>query len=132
MAADGSFSWHSELPSGRNPFWIRDEALADLGLHVGDAVSIDTRAPPRDGEYVVVEADLSGDGDSQRLARRLVTTSNGVRLEPAGSGYAPLELPFEQVIVLGVIVGRVQFQDGGSRVTEEPLPAAAERRSPPP
>lgn len=126
MAADGSFSWHSELPSGRNPYWIRDEALADLGLHVGDAVSIDTRAQPRDGEYVVVEADLEGDGDSQRLARRLVTTGEGVRLEAAGGGYPPVELPAERVIVLGVIVGRVQFQDGSSRVTEVPLPAAAE------
>ena len=37
----GAFSWNSELPSGRNPFWIRDEALNGLGLHPGDAVSVD-------------------------------------------------------------------------------------------
>ena len=62
------FSWNSELPSGRNPFWIRDEALAGLGLHPGDAVSVDSQAEPRDGDLVVAEVEV--DDDSLRTARR--------------------------------------------------------------
>ena len=34
----GAFSWNSELPSGRNPFWIRDEALSGIGLHAGEVI----------------------------------------------------------------------------------------------
>src|SRR3982074_615485 len=101
----GAFSWNSELPSGRNPFWIRDEALAGLGLHVGDAVSVDTHAEPRDGDLVVVEAEV--DGDSQRLARRYFAAGAQVRREPVGEVGEPLELPPESIIVMGVIAARV-------------------------
>ena len=61
-------SWNSELPSGRNPFWIKDEALADLGLHVGDAVSVDTRREPEEGELTLLEVET--DELSDRLVRR--------------------------------------------------------------
>jgi SOS-response transcriptional repressor LexA len=117
----GAFSWNSELPSGRNPFWIRDEALAGVGLHAGDAVSVDTRAEPNNGDLVVVEAEV--DGDSLRLARRYFATADQVRLEAIGAADAALELPAESVIVMGVIVGRLQFSDGGAQVIEEPLSA---------
>ena len=83
MAEAGAFSWNSELPSGHNPFWIRDEGLAGLGLHRGDAVSVDTRAEPQDGDLVVAEAEV--DGDSQRLARRYLASGDVVRLEPVGA-----------------------------------------------
>src|SRR6266567_303769 len=82
MASAGAFSWNSELPSGRNPFWIRDEALSGLGLHVGDAVSVDTRVEPSNGDLVVVEAEI--DGDSLRIARRYFADGTRIRLEPAG------------------------------------------------
>src|SRR5438067_11589035 len=94
-ASGGAFSWNSELPSGRNPFWIRDEALAGLGLHVGDAVSVDTRVEPRDGDLVVVEAEV--DGDSLRTARRYFSTGAGVRLESMADDIEVLELPQEMV-----------------------------------
>jgi SOS-response transcriptional repressor LexA len=119
LAPAGAFSWNSELPSGRNPFWIRDDALAGLGLRVGDAVSVDTRAEPVDGDLVVAEAEV--DGDSVRLARRYVIRGDDVRLEPVGSADPALQLPAEAVIILGVIKARVRIEDGGARVFEEPL-----------
>lgn len=115
----GAFSWNSELPSGRNPFWIRDEALSGLGLHPGDAVSVDTRAEPSNGDLVVVEAEV--DGDSIRTARRYFSDGDHVRLEPDGVAQDTLELPAENVIVMGVIVARVRISPSGDHVTEEPL-----------
>jgi SOS-response transcriptional repressor LexA len=120
MAAPGSaYSWNSELPSGHNPFWIRDEALSGLGLHPGDAVSVDTRAEPSDGDVVVVEVEL--DGDSQRTARRYFTRGDSVRLESVGDAAEPLELPSEEVIVMGVVVGRIRFSPDREQAIEEPL-----------
>jgi len=121
MAAPGAFSWNSELPSGHNPFWIRDEGLAGLGLHEGDAVSVDTRAEPRDGDLVVAEADV--DGDARRLARRYVAAGSQVRLEPVGEQAVGdvLELEPESVIIMGVIAGRLRFVSQGNPPIEEPL-----------
>ena len=120
MGASGAFSWNSELPSGHNPFWIRDEALAGLGLHTGDAVSVDTRVEPSNGDLVVVEADL--DGDSARLARRFHAHADRVRLDPVGDETAePLDLPADSVIVMGVIVARLRFSADGAQVIEEPI-----------
>ena len=118
--ASGAFSWNSELPSGRNPFWIRDEGLAGVNLHPGDAVSVDTSAEPHDGDLVVAEAEI--DGDSQRLARRYLASADGerVRLEPVGGGLEPLDLPAESVMVMGVIAARLRFE-AGDRAIEEPL-----------
>jgi SOS-response transcriptional repressor LexA len=113
-----AYSWNSELPSGRNPFWIRDEALSGLGLHAGDAVSVDTRADPRDGDLVVVEVEV--DGDSQRLARRYVALGErSVRLEPVGGAAEPIEVAEDSLIVMGVIAARVVFE--GESAREEPL-----------
>ena len=115
----GAFSWISELPSGRSPFWIRDEALGGLGLHPGDAVSVDTGREPHDGDLVVVEAEV--DGDSVRLARRYFPAGEQVRLEPAGAAIEALILPAENVIVMGVIIARLDISPTGDRLTEEPL-----------
>jgi SOS-response transcriptional repressor LexA len=114
-----AFSWNSELPSGRNPYWIRDEGLAGLGLHAGDAVSVDTRAEPRDGDLVVVEVEL--EDDSLRTARRYFSVGDRVRLESTASEVAPIEVGSEQVIVMGVIVGRLRFSSDGATPREEPL-----------
>ena len=119
MAGAGAFSWNSELPSGRNPFWMRDEALAGLGLHTGDAVSVDTRAEARDGDLVVVEAEV--DGDSLRTARRYFARGDRVRLEPVAEGVDALELPADSVIVMGVIAARLTFPPAGGEPIEEPL-----------
>ena len=122
MSAAGAFSWNSELPSGRNPFWIRDEALAGLDLHVGDAVSVDTSAEPGPGDLVVVEVEL--DDDSLRTARRYVPVSDDiVRLEPVGAPdeIEPLEVPTESVMVMGVIAARLRLQPDGTRV-EQAIP----------
>ena len=119
MAGPGAFSWNSELRSGHNPFWIRDDGLSGLGLHVGDAVAVDTRAEPRDGDLVVAEAEI--DGDSQRLARRYFASSDEVRLEPVGSDQPALVLPAENVMVMGVIAARVRFAADGGTPLEEPL-----------
>jgi SOS-response transcriptional repressor LexA len=119
----GAFSWNSELPSGRNPFWIRDEALSGLGLHPGDAVSVDTRVEPTNGDLVVVEAEI--DSDSIRIARRYFAHAGQVRLEPDGAAEDALEdaleLPAENIIVMGVIVARLHISSTGDYVTEEPI-----------
>ena len=117
MTSAGAFSWNSELPSGHNPFWIRDDGLRGLGLAPGDAVAVDTRAEPQDGDLVVAEADI--DGDSQRLARRYFSSGDDVRLEPVGADATPLVLPADQVMVMGVIRARVRFES--ERAVEEPL-----------
>jgi SOS-response transcriptional repressor LexA len=114
-----AFSWNSELPSGHNPFWIRDDGLAGLGLHPGDAVAIDTRAEPQDGDLVVAEADV--DGDSQRLARRYTVSPSGIRLEPVGGADEPLLLPPDSVLIMGVIAARLRFTPGADQPLEEPL-----------
>lgn len=119
MTAAGAFSWNSELPSGRNPFWMRDEALAGLDLHTGDAVSVDTRVEARDGDLVVVEAEV--DGDSLRTARRYFAAGDQVRLEGVGEGLEPLELPADSVIIMGVIAARLTFPPGGGQPLEEPI-----------
>src|SRR5260370_26110529 len=109
MASAGAFSWTSELPSGRNPFWIRDEALSGLGLHVGDAVSVDARAEPQDGDLVVVEAEV--EDDSQRLARRYfyVSGADRVRLEAGSESEEVLQPAARRGMGLGVIAARLGF-----------------------
>jgi SOS-response transcriptional repressor LexA len=115
----GAFSWNSELPSGRNPFWIHDEGLAGLGLHAGDAVSVDTRIEPCDGDLVVVEAEV--DDDSVRIARRYFASGDEIRLVPEGEAVEVLVLPAEKVIVMGVVMGRLRISATGDQVTEEPF-----------
>jgi SOS-response transcriptional repressor LexA len=111
-------SWNSELPSGHNPFWIRDDALAGLGLHPGDAVAVDTRADAHDGDLVVAEVQL--DDDSVRVARRYVrATESRVRLEPVGADLEPITVDEDALMVMGVIVGRVRIN--GGEAAEEPF-----------
>ena len=119
MTSEGAFSWNSELPSGRNPFWVRDEALAGLGLHPGDAISVDTRAEPRNGDLVVVEAEV--DGDSIRSARRYVAAGDRVRLEAVGDAVETLELDADSLIVMGVVAARLRFTSAAEPPVEEPL-----------
>jgi len=119
MSGPGAYSWNSELPSGRNPFWIRDEALSGLGLHVGDAVSVDMRSEPADGDLVVVEVEV--DGDSLRTARRYFVAGGRVRLEPVGEALEVLELAAESVIVMGVVAARLYLPEGGGEPREEAL-----------
>lgn len=119
MSAAGAFSWNSELPSGHNPFWIRDEALAGLGLHAGDAVSVDTRAEPADGDLVVAEAEI--EGDPVRTARRYLLSDDKVRLESIGGSEAPIEVEPGQIMIMGVIVGRLRFSSDQGEPIEEPL-----------
>jgi len=118
-ASSGAFSWNSELPSGRSPFWVTDDALSGLGLHKGDAVSVDTRAEPEDGDLVVVEAEV--DDDSRRIARRYFAIGDRIRLESIDGGTDALELPQDSVIVMGVIAARLRFSASGDMAIEEPL-----------
>jgi SOS-response transcriptional repressor LexA len=122
-------SWNSELPSGRNPFWIKDEAMSGLGLHVGDAVSVDTRREPAEGDLVLVEAET--DELSDRLVRRYFADEAGdqVRLVPANPDYPELHLSSDQMLVLGVVCARVRFEPASNdalKIVEEPI----EGRSP--
>ena len=120
----GATSWNSELPSGRNPFWIKDEALAGLGLHAGDAVSVDTRAEPAAGDLVLVEVET--DELADRLVRRLELDqgTGSTRFSAPNGDYPDLLLASDQFIVLGVVRGRVRFEtadEDSVRVIEEAL-----------
>lgn len=119
----GATSWNSELPSGRNPFWIKDEALAGLGLHAGDAVSVDTRREPAEGDLVLAEVET--DDLADRLVRRYAAGPAGeVRLAGAHPEEPELRLAPDQVIILGVVCSRVRFEQAAGdsvRVVEEPL-----------
>jgi SOS-response transcriptional repressor LexA len=86
---------------------VTDDALSGLGLHKGDAVSVDTRAEPEDGDLVVVEAEV--DDDSRRIARRYFAVGDRIRLESIDDGTDALELPEDSVIVMGVIAARLRF-----------------------
>jgi SOS-response transcriptional repressor LexA len=119
----GVTSWNSELPSGRNPFWIKDEAMAGLGLHVGDAVGVDTRSEPSEGDLVLVEVET--DELSDRLVRRYFADGpERVRLVAVNPEVVELRLGSDEMIVLGVIRSRVRFEstdDESARVIEEPI-----------
>lgn len=120
----GVTSWNSELPSGRNPFWIKDEGLAELGLHPGDAVSVDTAREPVDGDLVLAE--VESETFSGRLVRRYFASDpdGAVRLVPANPQLPTLVVEREQVLVLGVVYGRLTFEPAGDdavRVIETPL-----------
>ena len=119
-------SWNSELPSGRNPFWIKDEAMSSLGLHVGDAVSVDTRREPTEGDLVLVEVET--DELSDRLVRRYFPAFGGdqVRLVAANPDYPELRLSPDQLLVLGVVCARVRFEPASNealKIVEEPIEA---------
>src|SRR5881392_3296146 len=129
----GATSWNSELPSGRNPFWIKDEALADLGLRPGDAVSVDTRREPVDGDLVLVEAETEDLSD--RLVRRyFADAADRVRLVAANPSFPDLHLAPDQMIVLGVVCTRVRFEsaddDDAVKVIEEEIPACPSTSAP--
>jgi SOS-response transcriptional repressor LexA len=120
----GVTSWASELPSGHNPFWLKDEALADLGLHAGQAVGVDTRREPVDGDLVLAEIEL--DDLADRLVRRFqpLPGDDLVRLRAAGPGYPDLTLASDQLLVLGVVCSRIRFEavaGGPPRAIETPL-----------
>ena len=116
-------SWNSELPSGRNPFWIKDEAMGDVGLHVGDAVSVDTRREPTEGDLVLAEVET--DELSDRLVRRYFTDGRDdqVRLVAANPQFPELQLSADQLLVLGVVCTKVRFEpaDDTVRVIEEAI-----------
>jgi SOS-response transcriptional repressor LexA len=119
-------SWNSELPSGHNPFWIKDESLLDLGLRPGDAVGVDTRREPAVGDLVLVEVET--DELADRLARRWAETrpDGAVVLIAANEAVPPLEVGAEAHMMLGVIVSRLRFEPGSGealRVVEEALEA---------
>ena len=119
----GVTSWNSELPSGRNPFWIKDESLVDLGLYAGQVVSVDTRREPVDGDLALVEVET--DDLADRLVRRYYADGpERVRLVAANDAVPELSLPADRLIVLGVVCGRVRFEPGPAgttRVVEEAL-----------
>ena len=120
---EGQFSYNSELPGGRAPFWIKDEALADLGLGPGDAVSVDSREEPADGDLVLVELEAE-DGGSERTVRRYFSDGEDVTLKAANAAYPDLRVPSEQVFVVGVVRSRVRFEGAGddrTKIVEEPL-----------
>jgi SOS-response transcriptional repressor LexA len=118
---DNAVSWNSELPSGRSPFWVRDEAMAALGLHPGGAVSVDTRRDPTEGDLVVVELEV--DDESIRTIRFFYTEGERFRFTAASSSEAAIEVDPDACIVMGVVHGRLRFEERAGQLAaiEEPI-----------
>ncbi len=120
MAA--AFGHNSELPGGRVPFWIKDDALIGLGLRRGDAVAIDSQRTPDNGDLVLVEVVV--DEDSDRTVRRYFEDGGMVTLSAASPAVPDLLVPLEQLFVVGVVTSRVRYQpvdDERTRIIEEPI-----------
>ncbi|MCC7106012.1 MAG: hypothetical protein IT307_12790 [Chloroflexi bacterium] len=119
--ADNAVSWNSELPSGRSPFWVRDEAMAVLGLHPGGAVSVDTRRDPVDGDLVVVELEI--DDDSIRTIRFVHRDGERLRFTAANSREAAIVVDEDACIIMGVVHGRLRFEQRSGQLAaiEEPI-----------
>ena len=118
-----AFSYNSELPGGRAPFWIKDDSLSGLGLHRGDAVSVDSSLEPKDGDLVLVEVAVE-DESSERTVRRYYEDGGEVTLKAANPDYPDVLLPSDQVFVVGVVRTRVRFEPVDrdlTRIVEEPL-----------
>ena len=119
---EGAFSYNSELPDGRSPFWIKDDALSGIGLRVGDAVSVDSSAEPTDGDLVLVE--LEEDDDSRKIVRRYYEQDGAVVLRAGNPEYPDLRVSPDRLFVVGVVRTRVRFEAAGAdrtRIVEEPL-----------
>ena len=125
----GVTSWASELPSGHNPFWIKDEALADLDLHPGQAVGIDTRREPVDGDLVLAEVELEELID--RVAANelsFIQVAGGALGMVAGLAliWPLLLLPIGGAFVLAVMIARVaERRHAASRAAQQAAPAEA-------
>ena len=120
---EGAFSYNSELPGGRAPFWIKDDALSDLGLGPGDAVSVDSSAEPAEGDLVLAEVVVEDDA-SERMVRRYFEDSGQVTLKAANPTYRDILVPAEQVFVIGVVKTRIRYESAEgdrTRIVEEPL-----------
>ena len=117
------FNYNSGLPSGRMPFWIKDDALVDDGLRSGDVVGVDVQAEPTDGDLALVEISLD-DGSSERIVRRYFAAGDGVTLRAAGPGFDDLVTTADQMFAVGVARTRVRYEQVGAdetRIVEEPL-----------
>lgn len=120
----GQFRYNSQLEGGRMPFWIKDEALAGLGLRQGDAVGVDPAAEPVNGDLALVEVVLDDDESSERLVRRYVRDGDEVTLQAAHPSYPDVLVGSERVFVVGVVRTRVRFvpaEGDQTRIVEEPL-----------
>ena len=120
---EGAFSYNSELPGGRAPFWIKDDSLTELGLRSGDAVSVDSSLEPANGDLVLVEVETE-DGASQRVVRRYYEDEGEVTLRAASADYPDIILPADELFVVGVVKTRVRFEpvgDDRTRILEEEI-----------
>ena len=119
---EGAFSYNSELPGGRSPFWIKDQALVGIGLAPGDAVSVDARTEPSHGDLVLVE--VATDDDSHKIVRRYAEEDGDVVLKAANPEVPDLRLAPEDLFVVGVVRTRVRFEPARAdqtRIVEEPI-----------
>jgi SOS-response transcriptional repressor LexA len=119
----GGFSYNSELPGGRAPFWIRDDALVKLGLRPGDAVAVDGTREPRNGDLVLAEITVDGD-ESGRIVRRYFEDRGEVTLRAENDEVADLVTSADQLFVIGVITSRIRYEnvdEERTRIVEEPM-----------
>jgi hypothetical protein len=125
----GGFSYNSELPGGRAPFWIRDDALVKLGLGPGDAVAVDGAREPQNGDLVLVEVVVDED-QSGRIVRRYFEDRGDVTLRAENDDVPDLVISADQLFVVGVVTSKVRYErldDERTRIIEEPLPQSEPR-----
>jgi SOS-response transcriptional repressor LexA len=120
--SESGFAHNADLPGGRMPYWIKDDALVEIGLVPGDAVAVEFASDPVDGDLVLVEVELADDSD--KMARYYFERSDLILLKAANTAIPDLHVAPERAIVLGVIKSRIRFEPvgtGGTRIVEEPL-----------
>ena len=100
------FSWRFKpaLPPAAiarqiTPRWLRDEGLPADRYAPGDALILEPRRSPRDGELVVAEV---GGGEA---LYRYAAGAAVVRFAPVRPGDASIQVPASDLVLVGVVIG---------------------------
>ena len=82
---------------------VRGHSMVDDQIQDGDIILVERRQRAENGETVVALID----GDQVTL-KRFYREAQGIRLQPANPGMAPIALRPEQIQILGVVSGLVR------------------------
>lgn len=87
---------------------VRGHSMIDDNIQDGDIIVIEKRETAHNGQSVV--AMINGE---QITLKRFYVEADGIRLQPANPGMAPIRLKNEEVQILGIVTGVI-------RMAEEP------------
>ena len=106
------FSWRFKpaLPAAAiarqiTPRWLRDEGLPADRYAPGDALILEPRRPPRDGELVVAEVRRKPAPAGREALYRFAAGAAVIRFAPARPGAASIQVPASDLVLVGVVIG---------------------------